>query len=428
MPGLDSAEDCLYLSVYVPQTSLQEPLPVLVWATGGGFVMGGGSWYGPTFLLAHNNVVLVTINYRMGPFGYLTLGTDDAPGNAGLLDQRAALLWVQENIAQFGGDPSRVTLGGESAGSFSATYQLVSPGSEGLFHRVLGQSGVGGLAPGFHHWQAEQAVKFGNEISLLAGCWHLFTENRLACLREVPAVTLSLLDFENGVISQPVDDSSYASDPFFPVPVVEAWTSGQFHAGVDLLIGCNREEGLLLTQLFLLDPTALVPFINTDWDVWGPLLLLHKHALETQAEDTALAHTILETYTGTTAQQVTMEHLANLTDMFTDTYFMYGTHRLLAHHLEYSSGRLFTYVNSHVNSVGQANWAGIPLPGASHADELWLEFYPLIGQERQIGGEDARLSRQLTQMWTNFVSRALIAKVGKFFFVLCLEFLGVRFN
>jgi carboxylesterase type B len=170
-----------------------------------------------------------------------------------------------------------------------------------------------------------------------------------------------------------------------------------------------------------------VPFINTDWDVWGPLLLLHKHALETQAEDTALAHTILETYTGTTAQQVTMEHLANLTDMFTDTYFMYGTHRLLAHHLEYSSGRLFTYVNSHVNSVGQANWAGIPLPGASHADELWLEFYPLIGQERQIGGEDARLSRQLTQMWTNFVSRALIATVGKLLSCV-LEFWGVRFN
>ena len=110
----------------------------MVWLTGGAFLGGGGMWYGPKLWMIHE-IILVTVNYRVGPFGFLTLGTPEAPGNAGMLDQVLALEWVQDNIAGFGGDPDQVTLAGESAGSFSAFYHLVSPRSRGLFNRIIGK-------------------------------------------------------------------------------------------------------------------------------------------------------------------------------------------------------------------------------------------------------------------------------------------------
>lgn len=144
-----SSEDCLYLNVHVPvvvEDEEEEGLAVMVWLTGGAFALGGGPWYGPDYWMGHN-IVLVTVNYRVGPAGFLTLGMEEAPGNAGLWDQTAALTWVQGNIREFGGDPNRVTLAGESAGSFSSFYHLSSPTSRGLFHRIIGQSGVGGCPP-----------------------------------------------------------------------------------------------------------------------------------------------------------------------------------------------------------------------------------------------------------------------------------------
>ena len=139
-------EDCLYLNVHVPEGSGEDPLPVMVWIYGGAFNSGAGFWYGPGYFMSHN-IIVVTFNYRLGPLGFLSFANDESPGNAGLWDQLAALRWVQTNIAAFGGDPGRVTLAGESAGSFSATYHMLSDHSAGLFHRVIAQSGAGALAP-----------------------------------------------------------------------------------------------------------------------------------------------------------------------------------------------------------------------------------------------------------------------------------------
>ena len=115
---------------------------------------------------AVHDVILVTINYRLGPLGFLTLGNDDAPGNQGLWDQHLALSWVQENIASFGGDPNLVTLTGESAGSFSAPYHLFNPASKGLFRRVIAQSGIGGFSPAYHHYSGELAARLDLDLDL----------------------------------------------------------------------------------------------------------------------------------------------------------------------------------------------------------------------------------------------------------------------
>ena len=93
--------------------------------------------YGPEYWMSHD-IIIVAVNYRLGPFGFLTLGLEEAAGNQGLLDQRMSMIWVRDNIAQFGGDLDTVTIAGESAGSFSVFYHLISPGSQGLFNRVIG--------------------------------------------------------------------------------------------------------------------------------------------------------------------------------------------------------------------------------------------------------------------------------------------------
>ena len=110
---IQGIEDCLHLNIYVPETKKSGKLPVMFWIHGGGFFAGSASpdFYGPEHFLDHD-IILVTINYRLGPLGFLTLGNDLMPGNLGLRDQILALEWVQENIAQFGGDPKKVTIAG----------------------------------------------------------------------------------------------------------------------------------------------------------------------------------------------------------------------------------------------------------------------------------------------------------------------------
>ncbi|XP_026318639.1 bile salt-activated lipase-like [Hyposmocoma kahamanoa] len=139
--GVIGSEDCLKINVYVPAKA-QAPLPVMVWIHGGAFKLGSGGkmLYGPKFLLK-KDVILVTFNYRLGILGFLCLGIKEAPGNAGIKDQIAALKWVKKNIAKFGGDPDNVTVFGESAGGASSSVLLASEATKGLFNRVIIQSG-----------------------------------------------------------------------------------------------------------------------------------------------------------------------------------------------------------------------------------------------------------------------------------------------
>lgn len=137
------SEDCLYLNVFtkiLPSGSNVELKPVIAYIHGGAFQLGSSSDHQP-HLMMERDVVLVTANYRVGAFGFLSLGTEKIPGNAGLKDQVLTLKWIQKNIESFGGDPGKVTLMGNSAGAYSVTAHMVSPMSSGLFHRVIALSG-----------------------------------------------------------------------------------------------------------------------------------------------------------------------------------------------------------------------------------------------------------------------------------------------
>lgn len=139
--GVVGSEDCLKINVYVPVTT-RKPIPVMVFIHGGAFVIGNGGklFYAPDFLVKQE-VILVTFNYRLGLLGFLCLGIKEAPGNAGIKDQIAALRWVKKNIAAFGGDPDNITIFGQSAGAASVSLLMASNITEGLFHKAIAQSG-----------------------------------------------------------------------------------------------------------------------------------------------------------------------------------------------------------------------------------------------------------------------------------------------
>lgn len=174
-PPLEISEDCLYLNVWTPEWPARNSAPVMVWLHGGSNVIGSGGerTYGGA-ALARKGVVVVTINYRLGVFGFFAHpeltreSTHHASGNYGLLDQLAALQWVRQNIARFGGDPARVTVFGESAGSIDAGLLLASPLAAGLFQRVILESGpVLSLAP--NPAPLEKGEQFGENVARALG-------------------------------------------------------------------------------------------------------------------------------------------------------------------------------------------------------------------------------------------------------------------
>jgi para-nitrobenzyl esterase len=233
-----TSEDCLYLNVFTPATSKARNLPVMVWVHGGSLLTGESNDYNPAELVRHG-VVVVTINYRLGALGFLA---DSAlasrrggpSGNYGLMDQQAALRWVQRNIRGFGGDPGDVTLFGESAGGLSTLAQLASPGARGLFQRAIVESGTYQLT----QQPLAAAEAAGKAFAAKAGC----ASNTAACLRGLPVSTI--LANENPVGYTPDVDGAVLTQS-----IKTALARGQFNR-VPVVIGTNHDEYRLFVAVF----------------------------------------------------------------------------------------------------------------------------------------------------------------------------------
>jgi para-nitrobenzyl esterase len=232
-PGQFS-EDCLYLNVYTPAARNSfGGRPVLVWIHGGGLEQDGARDYDGTKLAA-DGVVVVTINYRLGALGFLAhpaLASHGAAGNYGLMDQQAALRWVQRNIARFGGDPGNVTIAGQSAGGLSVLAQMVSPGARGLFQRAIVQSGTFAL----NQRPLAVAEAAGETFATAVGC----ADQSAACLRSAPVSDL-VANF--GVEIPGVVDGAVLTQP-----IGTALARGQF-ARVPVINGITHDEELLFVD------------------------------------------------------------------------------------------------------------------------------------------------------------------------------------
>ncbi len=249
------SEDCLSLNIWTPDVS-GNPAPappVMVWIHGGSFINGSGAipWYDGSSLAARGDVVIVTINYRLGVFGYLSLaefggGLYEKSGNLGLLDQVAALSWIQENIAAFGGDPDRVCIVGESAGAMSTGTLLATPAAEGKFHRAILQSGTPVAQP------AEGAANTTND--LFAELQLSRDDAGLASLKTLAAEDILNVAAQIAQRKMAISTGDDGAFPWSPVMDGVVVHGDPMETGatsrVPVLIGTTRDEMRIMRVLF----------------------------------------------------------------------------------------------------------------------------------------------------------------------------------
>lgn len=275
-----ASEDCLTLNVWTPSAPVSAGAPVLVWIHGGAFVLGSGGdgAYDGRALSEASGAVVVTINYRLGPLGFLALtqlAAEDAghpsTGGYGIEDQRAALAWVAANAASFGGDPANVTLFGESAGGVSVCHHLVSEKSRGLFHRAILQSGPCGNARDESEGEAQ-----GADLATALGC---DGADVLTCLRDKSAedvlealpLSKNLIGKDGATWGPVVDGLDLAGAP------LDLLESGAFEP-MPTLLGSNSDEGtlfLLLGNTKVADDAALAAFAEALYPGQGQAIASH---------------------------------------------------------------------------------------------------------------------------------------------------------
>ena len=231
-----SSEDCLFLNIYVPAATggsqrWERKLPVMVWIHGGGFTAGDGGAYDPTGLVEEGNVIVVTINYRLGALGLFAHPALDAEhhllANYALMDQQLALKWLRRNIPELGGDPDNITIFGESAGGISIYAHLVSPLASGLFQKAIIESG----APDYITLQ--QSETDGVALAGKVGCGQGTQQQIAACLRAVPVSEL--------LTNQATETGAIIDGKLLTEPPADALASGDFNR-VPVLNGTNHDE------------------------------------------------------------------------------------------------------------------------------------------------------------------------------------------
>ena len=367
------SEDCLYLNVWTPAKDFDEGLPVLVYFYGGGLRAGDGSEFRyDGEAMARNGIVMVTVNYRLSIFGFFSHpelsqeSPSGASGNYGLLDQYAALKWVQENISAFGGDPDNVTIAGESAGSFSVSAQMASPLSKSLFHAAIGESGSLLGRPITTLAAAEaQGIAFAKALEAPS----------LEALRALPAE--ELLD----ATTKPEANFGVNIDGYFftksPVDVFKAGEQAQ----VPLLAGWNNQES---------DARAILGEL-------APTVANFTAAVRERFDGDAEA--VLAVYRPSGDAEV--EQVA--TDLASDQFIGYGTWRWLDLHSQTGGSPVYRYYYSRPRPATRAG-GGLAAKGAVHSAEIEYALGNLAtNRVFDWQPEDAKVSAILQNYFVNFV-------------------------
>nr|XP_023020744.1 esterase FE4-like [Leptinotarsa decemlineata] len=277
----NSSEDCLTLNVYttkLPSFWSNPKRPVIVDFPGGSFFIGGASsnQMGPNYFM-DQDIVLISFNYRLASLGYLSTGDKHAPGNNGYKDQVVLLKWVKNNIEHFGGDPNSVTLFGFSAGGWCSLLHMVSPMSEGLFHKAVSMSGNSvGIFP-IQNNQLELAKKQAR----LVGCPDDTSENIVNCLKRVPAEQLaeSLFGFQEFgsdpvVIWGPVIEGKFGQQQFLPDHPIRLIMKGQFQK-VPYITGQTKDE-IGIKSYEVIDNATLTKEMNDDFETIAPISFIYE--------------------------------------------------------------------------------------------------------------------------------------------------------
>ncbi|XP_035452347.2 juvenile hormone esterase-like [Spodoptera frugiperda] len=406
---VEGSEDCLYLNVYTPNVKPDKPYPVMFYIHGGGLVSGAGDddLYGPKFLV-RQDVILVTFNYRLEVLGFLCLDTEDAPGNAGMKDQVAALRWVKKNIASFGGDPDNITIFGESAGGASVTYHLISPMSKGLFRRAIAQSGVC-----ISYWaQAYKPRERGFALARKLGLYSddpkevyefLKKQPLEALIKAVVPITFSeKARIQTEAYFSVADEKQFGNNErFFYGDVLDAVANG-IHEGVEIMTGYTADEGIMGLGIFgdisaSLDQARNFPQFFVSYPM--SLTLSTNDQLE-------LGKRIREYYfKGPISITDDWEKLGKF---YSADLFVFPANRWVKLCAQSKRNKTYLYkftCVTELNVISQMMGLADLIkdkPVVAHADDLLYLFTPNTMPELDMNSKTFQHVEKVTKLWTNF--------------------------
>ncbi|XP_026739433.1 acetylcholinesterase-like [Trichoplusia ni] len=377
--------DCLHLNVYVPNSaSAGNRLPVLVWIFGGSFARGlaGRFLYGPRFLVKQD-VILVTLNYRVGPYGFMCLDVPEVPGNQGLKDQQLALKWVKNNIEAFGGNSDQITVFGESAGSVSVDLQLMYS-KEKLFNQVILQSGVAMAPWGVSNPSPSAALNLAERL----GFKTTDTKEALAFLASVDSN--SVIAAVNGRFGPCVENHFVNVERFIddlPINVKKPKIGN-----LPILLGANNDEGLAnfitkTAEEILKGPNVFMNFLNNYFNL-------------NAQELSELEQIVRNFYIGD--ETISIDVVDELIRVHGDFMFIYPAKRTLQKYLDNGVTDIYYYLFTY---DGGRNFLkdrlNITAPGTAHADDLGYLF-DISYMDKNPAPEDQLVIDRFTTLWANF--------------------------
>ena len=419
----ERSEDCLFLNVYVPANTTGG-LPVMVYIHGGALVHGASNYYVSDTLSVFGNVIVVTLNYRLSIFGFLSTEDKFARGNYAFSDQHLAIKWVHENIQAFGGDPNRITLVGQSAGGNSISVQSLYEGNVGLFKRAILQSGAGIPRPFKFNFAKpkEDAGRLGN----IVGCRNTESSKLLIdCLRKVPAENLyqTLNNVSNGFFdSYPLPflfhhDGTFSKSKYRDL-VGAANTAGRdLFTSLDVMVGFNSHEGC-----FFVGPVASV---DGEPDNFTPNRTFYENTLVPRALEIAfdmkpskqLRDLILQVYTNWDNPNDALLMRESFVNLYTDLIFAETSlDYVKSHHRLSSVNKTYLYefdVLRNVDFFSSPSWC----TRGTHGDELHFEFFEeasgltnlIHGFEDYVSEDWERdLAKVIMTLWTNFAKTGYV--------------------
>ncbi|KAK0094936.1 hypothetical protein PV326_009584 [Microctonus aethiopoides] len=390
------AEDCLFLNVYTPDLNENAKRAVMVYIHGGGFHIGDGNdeSLGADFLI-EKDVILVTMNYRLGVIGFLNAGDGSVPDNIGLKDQNLALKWVQENIIKFGGCPKRVTIFGQSAGGASVHFHVLSPMSQGLFKGAIIQSGSAVCPWAFTYNSKENAMRLANIMNLMV----TNTENLVDQLKNKTAQELIKAAEKMGDILEmhevfvPSVEANVGQNVFLPDDPWKIITSGKI-ADVPMIIGITEKEIGFASSIFL-------PILTVMKD---PLVKFIPAALNAtdEAQIKPITTVFNKYYFNNMPMFMNPTGVSNILD---DAAFNHAVLISAAIMNERISSPVYKYILSYYTPNGPAKqkYPLLTYKSAVHCDDLVFIFYaPKSNNLPQPGSQEEQKLNEFIEMWTNF--------------------------
>lgn len=385
------SEDCLYLNVYTPRrngsSGTGDSYPVMLYIHGGGYEVGTPI-ISPGDVIPLWGVVLVTIQYRLGPFGFVTTGDSVAPGNYGMLDQIEALRWVQENIKDFGGDPTSVTIFGESAGGASVGLHVLSPCSKGLFHRAIAISGVE-LSP-YAIGSNTTAVEHTRHLAKEIKCPTDESAAIIACLRSKEARKLLL---QTANVWRPVVDGN-----FLPDTPESLRKSGRFNRA-SLMAGFTSHEG---AYFFPSQINAVTPQEFRKQVVFALSYILNRYG-QTWTPQTKVADSLIDAVVFLNTPWPYNEDIYKLkrgfSDVITDSCVAEPAHSSLSYHSKTSPAYMYEF--AHRSKLDPSpEWLGV-----RHKDDTPYQFgFPIMNLTilQDYDEADRNVSDAIITLFTNF--------------------------